>query len=275
MINYKSICINLLFFWTGGDMSHERSTWLVDLCKGSVSPRIYGVITIAPCGTPVLPRFHRARDLAFFCCVALGYLVYSLLYARYRGRFMVILPSHIARNFQDSFSTNQHIGNVRRGPGFVAIAQMHRHMCQEMVSPILGALLPPPMELDDDDDILPPQAKRPPETSIWYQFDPVFKDVSERSTLFEFGTWVEVTYSKYHDVLQISHGFISMPKKTIWHSIAFLVLNSSFFENFNQPYEAIDTDNFISRRLASQSYAPRPRESRRRPENHKWFYGYV
>lgn len=28
----------------------------------------------------------------------------------------------------------------------------------EMVSPILGALLPPPMELDEDDDILPPQA---------------------------------------------------------------------------------------------------------------------
>jgi len=79
-------------------------------------------------------------------------------------------------------------------------------MCQEMVSPILGALLPPPMELDEDDDILPPQAVKRPAENVPLDINliAVFKDVSERSTLFEFGTWVDVTYNRYRDVLQIS-----------------------------------------------------------------------
>lgn len=54
----------------------------------------------------------------------------------------------------------------------------------------------------------------------------------------------------------------------MWHCIAFLIILHFLKTSTSQPYEAIDTDNFMSRRLASQSYAPRPRESQR-PEIYK------
>lgn len=59
---------------------------------------------------------------------------------------------------QDNFTDEPDIASrgftplVGPSPAFRPDADM------EMVSPILGALLPPPMELDEDDDILPPQA---------------------------------------------------------------------------------------------------------------------
>lgn len=100
-------------------------------------------------------------------------------------------------------------------------------MCQEMVSPILGALLPPPMELDEDDDILPPQAVKRPAENVPLDINliAVFKDVSERSTLFEFGTWVDVTCSKYFHVLQISRIHFNLKEKICGIALP----SSSFF----------------------------------------------
>lgn len=67
---------------------------------------------------------------------------------------------------------------------------------------------------------------RPAETCILYQFDPVFKDVSERSTLFEFGTWVNLYIFQISGPVLFQYpGFvISMLRKRMWHSIAFLII---------------------------------------------------
>ena len=140
---------------------------------------------------------------------------------------MVILPSHIARNLKDLFLTKQHNMecNKQRGPLFVA-AQMASSPCARrwfLLSWGRFCLLLWSWMRTMIFYLRRPF--RPAERSIGYQFDPVLKDVSERSTLFEFGTWVDVTCSKYFHVLQISRIHFNLKEKICGIALP----SSSFF----------------------------------------------
>ena len=134
------------------------------------------------------------------------------------------------------FWSNSIIWNVtNNGAHFCCCSDGIATMCQEMVSPILGALLPPPMELDEDDDILPPQAVKRPAENVPLDINLIlfWKMLLKGQHCFSLVRgWTLhiptiVMYCKYP-------GFIWILKKK-YVALHCLPHHSSFFENFNQP----------------------------------------
>ena len=120
MINYKLICY--LFCWGGTWATKEAPGWLIYV-KGNHDRTFWNPCITKTSSGHEIQRFllrcsHQQWPKTWLS--SLQFAVYQIQGAFY----MVILPSHIAFFFQESFLTNQHNGNVTRGPGFVAIAQM-------------------------------------------------------------------------------------------------------------------------------------------------------